>query len=142
MIDLTLTNYQHIPTQSISDDARERTIAYYAPSKTFNLAGLTGSYHIIYNKRLRDRLRRTETSTYYNSLNVLSQHALLGAYSQEGMIDPSATLDCRPVNRVRICLMHSSHRRIRRIFFYIYVCLRVALISFCYLLSNNDYCGS
>ena len=27
-----------------------RTVALYAPSKTFNLAGLIGSYHIVYNK--------------------------------------------------------------------------------------------
>ena len=84
--DLTLEGYRHIPVQSISDDARNRTIAFYAPSKTFNLAGLTGSYHIIYNKHLRDRIRRTETSTHYNSMNVLSQHALLGAYRPEGMV--------------------------------------------------------
>ncbi len=30
----------------------------YAPSKTFNLAGLIGSYHIIYNSWLRDRVDR------------------------------------------------------------------------------------
>ncbi len=34
-----------------------RTVALYAPSKTFNLAGLVGSYHIIYNRCLRDRVR-------------------------------------------------------------------------------------
>ena len=46
--DLILKGSQHIPTQSISPDARNRTIALYAPSKTFNLAGLVGSYHIIF----------------------------------------------------------------------------------------------
>ena len=51
--DLTLTVYRHIPTQMISEDARMRTVALYTPSKTFNLAGLVGSYHIIYNSYLR-----------------------------------------------------------------------------------------
>ena len=37
------------PTQEISEDAKMRTIALYAPSKTFNLAGLVGSYHVIFN---------------------------------------------------------------------------------------------
>ena len=37
--DLILEGYKHIPTQMISEDARNRTIAMYAPSKTFNLAG-------------------------------------------------------------------------------------------------------
>ena len=36
--DLVLKGYQHIPTQSVSEDARNRVIAFYAPSKTFNLA--------------------------------------------------------------------------------------------------------
>lgn len=82
--DLLLDGYQHIPTQSVSEDARNRTIAVYAPSKTFNLAGLVGSYHIVYNKYLRDRLTKQSSLSHYNSQNVLSMHALIGAYSQEG----------------------------------------------------------
>jgi len=82
--DLTLPDYQHIPSQSVSEDARNRTIALYAPSKTFNLAGLIGSYHIIYNKRLRDRVNKESALCHYNSMNVLSMHALLGAYRPEG----------------------------------------------------------
>ena len=70
--------------QSISEDARQRTVALYAPSKTFNLAGLIGSYHIIYNKALRDRVDKESSLSHYNSLNVLSMHALVGAYTQEG----------------------------------------------------------
>lgn len=82
--DLLLFGSKHIPTQSVSEDARDRTIALYAPSKTFNLAGLIGSYHIIYNKRLRDRMRKESSLSHYNELNVLSMHALIGAYKQEG----------------------------------------------------------
>ena len=82
--DLLLSGQTHIPTQSVSDDAKNRTVALYAPSKTFNLAGLVGSYHIIYNKTLRDRVRAVSSKTYYNSMNVLSMHALIGAYSETG----------------------------------------------------------
>ena len=82
--DLILEGHKHIPTQTISEDARQRTIAIYAPSKTFNLAGLIGSYHIIYNKYLRDKVEREGTLTHYNSMNVLSMHALIGAYCKEG----------------------------------------------------------
>ena len=82
--DLLLDGYKHIPTQSVSQDAKNRTIAVYAPSKTFNLAGLVGSYHIVYNKYLRDRLTKQSSLSHYNSQNVLSMHALIGAYSQEG----------------------------------------------------------
>lgn len=82
--DITLEGYEHIPVQSVSEDARMRTIALYAPSKTFNLAGLVGSYHIIYNKHLRDRVRKESSLGHYNNMNLLSMHALLGAYEPEG----------------------------------------------------------
>ena len=82
--DLLLDGRRHIPTQSVSEDARNRTVALYAPSKTFNLAGLVGSYHIIYNSWLRERVRKESSLSHYNSMNVLSMHALIGAYSPEG----------------------------------------------------------
>lgn len=82
--DILLDGHIHIPTQSVSEDAKMRTIALYAPSKTFNLAGLVGSYHIIYNPYLRDRVRSQSGKCHYNQMNVLSMHALIGAYSKEG----------------------------------------------------------
>lgn len=82
--DIILKNYEHIPTQSISEDARNRTVALYAPSKTFNLAGLVGSYHIIYNDYLKDRVRKEASLSHYNNANLLSVYALIGAYRPEG----------------------------------------------------------
>lgn len=82
--DIILSGNRHIPTQSVSEDARNRTVAFYAPSKTFNLAGLVGSYHIIYNPTLRDRVEKESSLCHYNSMNVLSMHALIGAYTPEG----------------------------------------------------------
>lgn len=83
--DLTLDGQKHIPLQSVSEDARNRTVAFYAPSKTFNLAGLVGSYHIIYNDYLRARIERQSGLSVYNAMNVISMHALIGAYKDEGM---------------------------------------------------------
>lgn len=82
--DIVLDGNKHIPTQSVSDDARQRTVALYAPSKTFNLAGLVGSYHIIYNNRLRERVDKESSLSHYNSMNLLSMYALIGAYTSEG----------------------------------------------------------
>ena len=82
--DIIMPGYRHIPTQSVSEDAKKRTIAFYAPSKTFSLAGLIGSYHVVYDPFLRDRLRRESDSSHYNSMNVLSMHALIGAYTEGG----------------------------------------------------------
>ena len=84
--DLILDGYKHIPTQSVSEDAKMRTVALYAPSKTFNLAGLVGSYHIIYNPRLKDLCDKESSLSHYNSMNVMSMYALLGAYSEEGAL--------------------------------------------------------
>ena len=83
--DIVFTGYKHIPTYSISEDAKRRTISIYAPSKTFNLAGLIGSYHIICDDYLREQLNKVATSTHYNSMNVLSMHALIGAYREESI---------------------------------------------------------
>ena len=61
-----------------------RTVAMYAPSKTFNLAGLVGSHSIVYDTRLRHRLEKEISLSHCNSMNVLSMHALIGAYTPEG----------------------------------------------------------
>lgn len=82
--DLTLKGYHHIPAQTVSEYAKMNTVAMYAPTKTFNLAGLVGSYHIIYNPTLRDRVEKESSLSHYNMGNVLSMHALIGAYKPEG----------------------------------------------------------
>lgn len=82
--DIILDGYKHIPTQSVNAWAHDHVVALYAPSKTFNLAGLVGSYHIIYNQTLRDRVRAKSSKPHYNDMNVLSMHALIGAYKPEG----------------------------------------------------------
>ena len=82
--DIILPGHKHIPTQSVSEDARMRTVAQYATTKTFSLAGLVGFYHIIYNDRLRDRVNKESSLSHYNNMNVLSMYALIGAYKDEG----------------------------------------------------------
>ena len=82
--DLVLDGHEHIPFHTISEDARMRTVTLNAPSKTFNLAGLIGSYDITFSKRLRERLYAQGRTSYYNDMNVLSMHALIGGYSDEG----------------------------------------------------------
>jgi cystathionine beta-lyase len=84
--DIILAGHQHIPTQSVSEDAKGRTVALYAPSKTFNLAGLIGSYHIIYDPDIRKKVRKQSSLSHYNDMNVLSMYALIGAYSDNGMV--------------------------------------------------------
>jgi cystathionine beta-lyase len=82
--DLILYKNKHVPTQSVNDYAKNHTISFYAPSKTFNLSGLIGSYHIVYNRFLRDRLEKESSLSNYNDMNMLSMYALIGAYTKEG----------------------------------------------------------
>lgn len=82
--DIILNDNEFVSAQSINEDAKMRTISFYAPSKTFNLAGLVGSYHIVYNERLKDRLLKESSLSYYNLPSVFSIASLIGAYSEEG----------------------------------------------------------
>jgi cystathionine beta-lyase len=83
--DIILYGNSHIPFQSVNEYTRENTVALYAPSKTFNLAGLIGSYHIIYNDELREKVGKIASKCHYNNMNVLSMYALTGAYTEQGM---------------------------------------------------------
>ena len=105
-----LPGHKHIPYQSINDDAKMRTIAFYAPSKTFSLAGLVGSYHIVYSRYLRDRLVAASTRTHYNAMNVLSMYAAIGAFSKEGEAWLDGLLPVLDAN-VDVAVKHlSAHR--------------------------------
>lgn len=78
--DFNCSGKKHIPTVSVSERAKEITVAMYAPSKTFNLAGLVGAYSVVYNQFLRNKMEKVASMSHYNMLNVLSITALIGAY--------------------------------------------------------------
>ena len=52
--DLTLPNYKHTSFTTVSDDAKSNSITFIAPSKTFNIAGLSSSVAYIPEKAIRD----------------------------------------------------------------------------------------
>jgi cystathionine beta-lyase len=75
--DLILGDIKHTPTANVSEDAMQRTVTLVAPSKTFNLAGLTNANAIIPNKRLRDDFdaQRRKTSGHSNIFGMIAQDA-------------------------------------------------------------------
>ena len=107
--DLLLNGNKYIPFQSVNDFTRNNTAALYAPSKTFNLAGLIGSYHIIYNDVMRRLVREAGSRSHYNSMNVLSMYALIGAYSDDGMEWVDELLDVLSDNVNYACSYISDH---------------------------------
>lgn len=51
--DMALWDNVHIPFATVSEKARENSITFMAPSKTFNIAGLIGSFAVVPNEELR-----------------------------------------------------------------------------------------
>lgn len=84
--DIVLKGSRHIPYYSVNNESFNRSICMYAPSKTFNLAGLIGAYHVIPNKEIREKVDKVSVATHYNYCNVLSMYALTGAYTKDGGI--------------------------------------------------------
>ena len=65
--DLTLPGYHHTSFSTVSDDAKSNCITFIAPSKTFNIAGLSSSIAYIPEKSIRDTyFDYLEASEYAN----------------------------------------------------------------------------
>ncbi|MEO0561310.1 MAG: aminotransferase class I/II-fold pyridoxal phosphate-dependent enzyme, partial [Chloroflexota bacterium] len=62
--DLLMSGYEHVPIAALPGMA-ERTVTLIAPSKTFNIAGLSFSVAIIQDKTLRDRFVNAGTGTVF-----------------------------------------------------------------------------
>ena len=81
--DIILSGHKHIPTQSISEDARMRTAALYAPSKTFNLAGMKTSNIVIHNKELQKKWKDyVNGSLSMDGASALGMTAMIAAYTE------------------------------------------------------------
>ncbi len=79
--DLILSDSSHIPLLSL-DDKSENIITFYAPSKTFNLAGLATSYLIIPDKDLRNKYEAFLNSMHLGMGNIFGSVALESAYNE------------------------------------------------------------
>ena len=53
--DMAIFGHKHIPFASVSDKAREISITFQAPTKTFNIAGIVSSYAIVPNEEIRKK---------------------------------------------------------------------------------------
>ncbi len=80
--DLIFNGHQHIPLASISDEVAQNCMVSMAPSKTFNVAGLSSSLVIIPNKVKMARYEKTIGVGHYGMGNIFGSIALEAAYSQ------------------------------------------------------------
>ena len=78
--DLVFSNYNHIPIPTISKQIAENSITMFAPSKTFNVAGLSLSFIIIPNKKIRAKFQRTLRNLGLHLSNLFGIEALETSY--------------------------------------------------------------
>ena len=72
---------KHIPIASLSKELSNQTITLGAPTKTYNIPGLSISYAIIPNKDLRESFIKTKGSLIQNP-NLIGLEALIPAYTK------------------------------------------------------------
>lgn len=79
--DLVLPGFKHTPMASLSEKIAAITITLIAPSKTFNLAGLSTSSVIISNPVLRKSFNRIVDNLHVGSGNIFGTTASIAAYT-------------------------------------------------------------
>lgn len=81
--DLTYAGQQHIPIASLAPEVAQRTVTYFAPSKTFNVAGFSTSVYITENPEMRKTLS-SSMRLLLGHPNILGLHAARAAYQHGG----------------------------------------------------------
>ena len=79
--DLVLPGFTHTPMASLSEKIAENTVTLIAPSKTFNLAGLSTSSVIIKNPVLRKSFNRIVDNLHVGNGNIFGNTASIAAYA-------------------------------------------------------------
>jgi cysteine-S-conjugate beta-lyase len=80
--DLVLFGHQHRPLATISPEIADITVTCMAPSKTFNLAGLSTSYMIASNSELLKAMRSQVLGYHLHMGNTFGALALEAAYNE------------------------------------------------------------
>jgi cystathionine beta-lyase len=77
--DIVLSGQRHVPIAAIAPEIAAQTITLFAPSKTFNVPGLSCSVGVVQNPDLRDRLKKTGAGLVPH-VNLMGYTAALAAY--------------------------------------------------------------
>jgi cystathionine beta-lyase len=79
--DLALPGFTHTPIASLSEKIAAKTVTLIAPSKTFNLAGLSTSSVIIPDPSLRKSFNRIVENLHIGNGNIFGTIASISAYT-------------------------------------------------------------
>ncbi len=77
--DLLFSGHPHTPIASLAPQVAAQTITFLAPSKTYNVAGLSCSVGVAQNRELRNKVKRAGKGLV-SHVNVLGFTAALAAY--------------------------------------------------------------
>lgn len=80
--DLVFPPHQHTVLATLSEEVRDRSIIFTAPSKTFNLAGLQCSNIIIPNGELKKKYNQSAAAAGFFSLNSFAYESCITAYEK------------------------------------------------------------
>lgn len=80
--DMALKGYKHIPFATCCDKAKDICITFMAASKTFNIAGLKSSYHIIQNEEIRKQYHEFLRKSELDTAHVFATGPVATAYNE------------------------------------------------------------
>jgi cystathionine beta-lyase len=78
--DLIFSGFKHIPLPKVSDELAANCVVCMAPSKTFNIAGLSTSFVIIPDRKLRQQFDHFLQMLHLKNGNLFGNVALEAAY--------------------------------------------------------------
>jgi len=79
--DLVLPGFKYIPMATISEEISRKTVTCIAPSKTFNIAGMSTSSLIIEDEEIRKKFAQTIDQVHVGSGNLFGNVASVAAYT-------------------------------------------------------------
>lgn len=79
--DLTMPNKKYIPFLSLSEPVVQNSIVCYAPTKTFNLAGIHSAMAIVKNQDIRSKLNRALNTDEVAEPNAIAMEATIAAFT-------------------------------------------------------------
>ena len=78
--DMALFGHKHIPFASVSDKARDNSITFQAPTKTFNIAGIVSSYAIVPNEEIRKKFYGWLVANEFDEPTLFAPIATIAAF--------------------------------------------------------------
>ena len=80
--DMALKGYKHVPFAICCDKAKDMCITFMAASKTFNIAGLKSSYHVIPNEEIRKQYHEFLRKSELDTAHVFATGPVATAYNE------------------------------------------------------------